>query len=89
MIKNCPYCNTALPENWQFPRCPYCGKELPAEEPANTGFSMGDANAISGGVHIDSHNVSTTNITNIERDKTNEELEQEKIVKLGCPVLCS
>ena len=80
MIKNCPYCNTALPENWQFPRCPYCGKELPAEEPANTGFSMGDANAISGGVHIDSHNVSTTNITNIERDKTNEELEQEKIV---------
>ena len=46
MIKNCPYCNTALPENWQFPRCPYCGKELPAEEPANTGFSMGDANAI-------------------------------------------
>lgn len=81
MIKNCPYCNTALPENWQFPRCPYCGKELPAEEPANTGFSMGDANAISGGVHIDSHNVSTTNITNIERDKTNEELEQEKIVK--------
>lgn len=81
MTKTCPYCNTAMPENWQFPRCPYCGKELPAEEPANTGFSMGDANAISGGVHIDSHNVVTTHITNVERDKTDEELEQEKIVK--------
>lgn len=81
MIKNCPYCSTALPDNWQFPRCPYCGKELPAETPANTGFSMGDANAISGGVHIDSHNVTSTNITNVERNKTNEELEQEKIVK--------
>lgn len=81
MTKNCPFCNTALPENWQFPRCPYCGKELPVEEAASNGFSMGDANAISGGVHIDSHNVVTNNITHVERNKTEKELEQEKIVK--------
>ena len=81
MAKNCIHCNAALPEGWQFPRCPYCGQELPPEEPANTGFSMGDANAISGGVHVDSHNVVTNNVTHIERNKTDEELEQEKIVK--------
>lgn len=81
MAKICIHCKAVMPEGWQFPRCPYCGQELPAEEPANTGFSMGDANAISGGVHVDSHNVVTTNVTHVERNKTDGELEQEKIVK--------
>lgn len=82
MTKVCPHCKTGLPEDWQFPRCPYCGGELPKEEEQSaSALSMGDANAISGGVHIDSHNVVTNNITHVERNKTDKELVQEGIVR--------
>ena len=82
MTKVCPHCKTGLPEDWQFPRCPYCGGGLPKEEEQSaSALSMGDANAISGGVHIDSHNVVTNNITHVERDKTDKELAQEGIVR--------
>lgn len=82
-MKICTKCNTGLPEGWTFPCCPYCGAQLPQEttEKQSATLQMGDANAISGGVHIDSHNVTTNNITNIERNKTTEELHQERVVK--------
>lgn len=81
-MNNCPHCKATIPDCWNFPRCPYCGNELPvaANESASV-VSLGDANAISGGVHVDSHNVVTNNITHVERDKTEGELLQEKIVK--------
>lgn len=77
----CPNCNVKLPSEWQFPRCPYCGIVLSTEnatekaEPANV--SIGDANAISGDVHIETHNV--TNM--MERQKTDDETLQEKIAQ--------
>ena len=64
------------------------------QAPTTSGFSLnlGDANAISGGVNlsdnhsinttnthnVDSHNVITNNITQIEREKTIEEIKHEK-----------
>lgn len=83
MEKVCMQCHATMPEGWNFPCCPYCGAQLPAEEKAQEAptLQMGDANAISGGVHIDSHNVVTNNITHIERAKTAEELHQEKVVR--------
>lgn len=81
-MNNCPHCKATMPEDWSFPRCPYCGSELPVAESEPAGVvSLGDANAISGGVHVDSHNVVTNNITHVERNKTEDELQQEKIVK--------
>lgn len=84
MVKQCTQCHAALPEGWTFPCCPYCGAQLPAEEPAAEGaptLQVGDANAISGGVHVDSHNVVTNHVTHVERDKTPEELHQERVVR--------
>ena len=74
-------CHTTLPDGWNFPCCPYCGAKLPVQQEAQGGatLQMGDANAISGGVHIDSHNVVTNHI--VERQKTAKELHQEKVVQ--------
>lgn len=81
MEKACTQCHTTLPEGWNFPCCPYCGAKLPVQQEAQGGatLQMGDANAISGGVHIDSHNVVTNHI--VERQKTAKELHQEKVVQ--------
>ena len=70
--------------------CPVC--KTPFTIPHNGGFSLnlGDANAISGGVNmsdnhsinttsnVDSHNVITNNITQIEREKSPEEIKHER-----------
>ena len=70
--------------------CPVC--KTPFTTPHNGGFSLnlGDANAISGGVNmsdnhsinttsnVDSHNVITNNITQVEREKSPEEIKHER-----------
>lgn len=70
--------------------CPVC--KTPFTIPHNGGFSLnlGDANAISGGVNmsdnhsinntsnVDSHNIVTNNITQVEREKSPEEIKHER-----------
>lgn len=70
--------------------CPVC--KTPFTTPHNGGFSLnlGDANAISGGVNmsdnhsinttsnVDSHNVITNNFTQVEREKSPEEIKHER-----------
>lgn len=84
---HCPSCNTYF-ENGRF--CPNCGTPL-VEDSTAKGI-LGDANAISGGVHLsDSHNVSsvdqrvisTSNTYNIthERQKTQVEIFQERKIQ--------
>ena len=87
----CPNCK----QEYDGKFCPECGTKL-IEKPSTSGVSLnlGDANAISGGVHVsDSHavtnidnsvhnttnNTSTVNnITNVEAQKTESELLQER-----------
>lgn len=90
MSKLCPICNKEWPD--EFMACPMDQSPLIVkQQPASQfGLNLGDANAISGGINmsdnhsinttsnIDSHNVITNNITQIERDKTPEELKHEK-----------
>jgi hypothetical protein len=66
----CPNCK----QEYDGKFCPECGTKL-IEKPATSGVSLnlGDANAISGGVHI-SHVVH-------ERQKHREELHQENVLK--------
>ena len=84
----CPSCKKHYDEGLF---CSICGTKLIEDPQVETkGFSIGDANAISGGVNLnDSHNVSNitnttntshvvNNISNVERQKTAEELLQEK-----------
>ena len=54
----CPNCNEELDRDYAF--CPMCGTPLPKQAETNgMSLNLGDANAISGGVHLsDSHNVS-------------------------------
>ena len=63
--------------------CPECGHplvEAPKTQPEGFGFKMGDANAISGGVHLaDSHNTTYNNTYTQIPQKTKEEIEQGKI----------
>lgn len=94
---HCPICNAHY-EKGRF--CPDCGEPLVedvAAGAAGMGLNMGDANAISGGVHLnDSHNVShddhrvinsstvsnvTNNITQLERQKTETEILQERKIQ--------
>ncbi len=92
MSKICPTCNHEWPDNFQS--CPLDSTPLIFKQQSNAGFSLnlGDANAVSGGVNlsdnhsinttnthnVDSHNVITNNITQIEREKTVEEIKHEK-----------
>lgn len=90
MSKICPVCNKEYSDELNF--CPKDGSHLDVKQQqiAQFGLNLGDANAISGGINmsdnhsinttsnIDSHNVITNNITQIERDKTPEELKHEK-----------
>lgn len=100
MLKFCSKCQKAYVDE-PGAICPVCGSsliEIPVNQPDNSSkLDMGDANAISGGVHmadnhsvnhnsvsnstsnVDSHNVITNNITQVERQKTPEEMWQEKI----------
>lgn len=87
----CPNCKTHY-DKGKF--CEECGTKL-VEDPQTkgVGLNIGDANAISGGVHLsDSHNVlhddhsvtsNTTTITNVthERMRTEVEIVQEKKVR--------
>ena len=90
MSKIYPKCN----KEWQddFMACPHDGTPLVSkpQQPAGFSLNLGDANAISGGVNmsdnhsinttsnVDSHNVITNNITQVEREKTPEELKHER-----------
>ena len=90
MPKICPKCN----KEWQddFMACPHDGTPLISKPQQPSGFSLnlGDANAISGGVNmsdnhsinttsnVDSHNVITNNITQVEREKSPEEIKHER-----------
>lgn len=87
----CPNCN----KEYEGKFCPECGTKL-IEKPAPGAVvvNLGDANAISGGIHVnDSHNIHnedhsvhnisnvsnvTHNITNIAAQKTEMELQQER-----------
>ena len=89
----CTCYNQSFPD--VLTECPVC--HTPFNAPRAGGFSLnlGDANAISGGVNmsddhsvsnnsvsnIDSHNVITNNITQIEREKSTEELRHERQLK--------
>lgn len=90
-MKICPKCNKKWPD--EFKACPLDGTPLDKpQQPVGFSLNLGDANAISGGVNIsdnhsinttsnvDSHNVITNNITQIEREKTVDELKHEKEV---------
>lgn len=69
----CPECK----QNYDGKFCPECGTKLiDAPQSAGVSLNLGDANAISGGINIDSHNV--TNIVH-ERQKHREEIHQDKV----------
>ena len=89
----CPNCKEEHPGKF----CPECGTKMiekPSAPAAGVSLNLGDANAISGGVHLaDSHNVhnedksvhnisnvtsTVNNITNVSAQKTELELLQEK-----------
>ena len=92
MSKICPKCNHEWPDD--FMACPLDGTPLLPKEQQSAGFNLnlGDANAISGGIHmsdnhtvtntttnyVDSHNVTTNNITQIIKERSSEEIEAEK-----------
>jgi len=91
----CPQCNKHY-ENGKF--CPDCGvplvEETPQQQASGISLNLGDANAISGGLHVaDSHNVhnedrsvhnitnttsTVNNITQVAAQKSEMELLQEK-----------
>ena len=90
----CPNCK----QEYEGKFCPECGTKL-IEKPAMSGVSLnlGDANAISGGLHVsDSHDVSNVdnsvhnitnntstvnNITNVAAQKTESEILQERKIE--------
>ena len=90
MSKICPKCNKEWPD--EFKACPLDGTPLVSkpQQPAGFSLNLGDANAISGGVNmsdnhsinttsnVDSHNVITNNITQVEREKSPEEIKHER-----------
>lgn len=96
MSKLCPKCNHEWPD--EFQACPLDGSTLVVKSQSLAGFSLtlGDANAISGGINMsdnhsvtqntDSHNVITNNITHVEREKSSEErlLENKQLFREAC-----
>ena len=94
----CPQCNKHY-ENGKF--CPDCGvpliEEAPQQNASGVSLIFGDANAVSGGLHVsDSHNVSNVdnsvhnitnntstvnNITNVAAQKTESEILQERKIE--------
>lgn len=90
----CPNCK----QEYEGKFCPECGTKL-IEKPAMSGVSLnlGDANAISGGLHVsDSHDVTNVdnsvhnitnntstvnNITNVAAQKTESEILQERKIE--------
>ena len=93
---HCPNCNEHY-ESGKF--CPNCGVGLVEDEPATGGLNInvGDANAISGGIHLqDRHDVTNVdnsvhnitnntstvnNITNVAAQKTESEILQERKIE--------
>ena len=89
-MKICPKCNKEWPD--EFKACRLDGTPLVSKPQQHAGFSLnlGDANAISGGVNmsdnhsinttsnVDSHDVITNNITQVEREKSPEEIKHER-----------
>lgn len=93
---HCPNCNEHY-ESGKF--CPNCGVGLVEDAPETGGFNinLGDANAISGGIHLQdrhdvtnidnsvhniTHNTSTVNnITNVAAQKTESEILQERKIE--------
>ena len=66
MAKFCKQCGKKMPDD-DFSYCPYCQGELEEriEESPIFNLSLGDANAISGGIHLsDSHAVDSHNVHN-------------------------
>lgn len=63
-MKRCPKCNESWKEEYkgEFQICPICGGNLESDKEASN-ISIGDSNAISGGVHLtDNHsNINTGN----------------------------
>lgn len=88
----CACFNQGFPE--MLKECPVCHTPFGTSSPNAFNLNLGDANAISGGVNmsdnhsvsnntvntsnVDSHNVITNHITQIEREKTAEELKHER-----------
>lgn len=78
MSKICPKCNKEWPD--EFVACPLDGSTLvDKKQHAGVSLNLGDANAISGGIHVsDSHNISnidqrvinTSNVHNITNNVT-------------------
>lgn len=89
MAKICQNCNQEWPDDISF--CPICGSDLKTKDDLSARFSLnlGDANAISGGIHMsDSHAVDSHDVHNVthntwvtknERQKTAEEVYSEKL----------
>lgn len=89
-MKICPKCNKEWPD--ELKACRLDGTPLVSkpQQPAGFSLNLGDANAISGGVNmsdnhsinttsnVDSHNVITNNITQVEREKSPEEIKHER-----------
>ena len=90
----CPNCN----QEYDGRFCPECGTKL-IEKPAATGgfnLNLGDANAISGGIHLEdrhdvtninnsvhniTNNTSTVNNINVAAQKTESEILQERKIE--------
>lgn len=91
-MKKCPECNNSWPEEHLY--CPICGTDLVSERDGS-GISMGNANAISGGVHssddhskkdsdnvVNSNNETHTNSHNTTNNTTIYEAEKSASEKL-------
>lgn len=91
-MKKCPKCSGTWPDEYLC--CPKCGVDLVFEH-ENSNINMGNANAISGGVHssddhskkdsdnvIDSNNVTHTNSYNTTNNTTIYEAEKSASEKL-------
>ena len=87
MSKICPKCNKEWPDD--FMACPLDGTALISKPQQPSGFSLnlGDANAVSGGIHMNDQRVfnTTNNITNnsstinnINIHKTESEIQHER-----------